>query len=133
MLLWVSVALVCLFGVTIAALDVAFRSSAERALEELLDAHLLGLIALAEPHPSRGLSLPRDAVDPRFNVAGSGLLGALWDSDGERIWASLTWTEREPRVDTLPEAGTRLDVQIAEPGAEPMRGRLLGITWEFSA
>ena len=89
-LFWVSVALVMLFGLTITALDATFRLSTERSLEELLDAHLLGLIALAEPHPVRGLALPRDTVDARFNVADSGLYGALWDSDGERIWESLS-------------------------------------------
>ena len=131
-LLWVSVTLVILFGLTILALDATFRASTERALEELLDAHLLGLIALAEPHPLRGLSLPRDAVDPRFSVVDSGLYGALWDSEGERLWESLTWLEREPDFGRLPAPGERRTLQLDTPGSAPVRGTLLGITWEFS-
>ena len=131
-LLWVSVTLVVLFGVTVIALDTTFRASTERALEELLDAHLLGLIALAEPHPLRGLTLPRDAVDPRFSVADSGLYGALWDSEGERLWESLTWLDREPEFGALPEPGERRTLQLDETGSSPLRGTLLGITWEFS-
>lgn len=131
-LLWVSVTLVVLFGATIVALDATFRTSTERSLEELLEAHLLGLIALAEPHPLRGLTLPRDAVDPRFNVVDSGLYGALWDSEGERLWESLTWLEREPEFGALPQPGERRALQLEAPGYSPARGTLLGITWEFS-
>ena len=130
-LLWVSVALVFLFALTILALDATFRASTERSVEELLEAHLLGLIALAEPHPLRGLTLPRDAVDPRFNVADSGLYGALWDSEGERLWESLTWSEREPAFGTLPQPGERRTLHMEAAGS-PARGTLLGITWEFS-
>jgi len=131
-LFWVSVALVMLFGLTVTALDATFRASTERSLEELLDAHLLGLVALAEPHPLRGLTLPRDAVDARFNVADSGLYGALWDSDGERIWESLSWLEREPEFGPLPAPGERRDLQLEGLGFTPARGTLLGVTWEFS-
>ena len=131
-LFWVSVALVALFGLTITALDMTFRASTERSLEELLDAHLLGLIALAEPHPLRGLTLPRDAVDPRFSVPDSGLYAALWDGEGERIWESLTWQGRDPEFGDLPPPGERRNLEVAASGFSPARGTLLGISWEFS-
>jgi two-component system sensor histidine kinase PhoQ len=132
-LLWVSVILVVLFAVTIVALDVTFQRSTERALEELLDAHLLGLIALAEPHPVYGLTLPPEALDPLFNLADSGLYGALWDGDGKRIWQSRSWLERESDFGPLPGAGERRVLRLEETGFEPARGVLLGITWEFTS
>ncbi len=50
--LWVSVALIPLFAATIVGLDLAFRNSTDRDRRELLDAQVLGLIALAEPGPT---------------------------------------------------------------------------------
>ena len=99
--------LVVLFGVTIIALDATFQRSTERALEELLDAQLLGLIALAEPDAELGLTLPEDPADSRFNVADSGLYGALWNGAGARIWQSLSLLDRQIDPGALPEPGQR--------------------------
>ncbi|NNC63158.1 MAG: two-component sensor histidine kinase [Gammaproteobacteria bacterium] len=131
-LLGVSAVLVVLFGITIIALDVTFQRSTERALEELLDAQLLGLIALAEPDPVLGLTLPDDPADSRFNVADSGLYGALWDGTGERIWQSLSLLDRGVDPGALPEPGERRFTDIAMPGLAPARGLLMGIAWEYA-
>lgn len=131
-LLGVSAVLVVLFGLTILALDVTFQRSTERALEELLDAQLLGLIALAEPDPVLGLTLPEDPADSRFNVADSGLYGALWDGTGARIWQSLSLLDRGVDPGPLPEPGERRFTDIVMPGLAPARGLLMGIAWEYA-
>jgi len=133
-LLWVSATLVTLFAITVIALDVTFGRGAERALEELLEAHLLGLIALAEPDPDGGLTLPVDALDPHFNLvdSDSGLYGALWNGAGEAIWRSPSWLEQAPDLGALPGPGERRYLELTVPGLSSIQGLLLGVTWEFS-
>ena len=65
MLLGVSAVLVILFGATILALDQTFERSTDEAIRALLDAQLLGLIALAEEDPVRGLTLPDETAAPK--------------------------------------------------------------------
>ena len=130
--LWVSVALVVLFAVTIGGLDVAFRQSTERALRELLEAQVLGLIALAEPGADGALTLPAEAADPQFEVANSGLYGALFDGSGRARWQSLSLLGRDFPVDELPAGGEQRYVTLDVPGFPPLEGLLMGITWEFA-
>jgi len=131
-LLAVSGVLVVLFGITIIGLDITFQRSTGRAVDALLDAQMLGLIALAEPHPELGLSLPDQTADPRFNVADSGLYAALWNAAGQRIWQSLSLLDREIDPGPLPAPGERRYVAIDLPGFPPGRGLLMGISWEFA-
>ncbi|HZL93424.1 MAG TPA: hypothetical protein VFB99_07265, partial [Vicinamibacterales bacterium] len=130
--LWVSVALVVLFAVTIVGLDIAFRDSTERARRELLEVQVLGLIALAEPDFGGELALPTDAIDPQFEVANSGLYGALFDSSGRALWQSLSLVGRDFPVDDLPVAGEQRDLTLEVPGFPPLEALLMGITWEFA-
>jgi two-component system sensor histidine kinase PhoQ len=131
-LLGVSAVLVVLFGVTIFALDQTFERSTDQAIEALLEAQLLGLIALADEGPDGKLTLPDETADPRFNVADSGLYAALWNSDGERVWQSLSLVGREIDLGPLPEPGERRYGDIVVPGLPPGRGLLMGIGWEFA-
>jgi two-component system sensor histidine kinase PhoQ len=130
--LWVSVALIVLFAVTIAGLDIAFRNTNERALLELLEVQALGLIALAEPGPSGSLNLPTDAIDPQFQVANSGLFGALFDGGGRALWQSLSLLGRDFPVDELPAPGDMHYAKLDVPGFPPLEALLMGITWEFA-
>jgi hypothetical protein len=93
--LWVSVALVVLFAVTIAGLDVAFRESSDRALLEVLEAQVVGLIAAVELGDDGELTLPVGELDPQFQVANSGLYGAVFDNTGRAIWQSLSLLGRD--------------------------------------
>jgi two-component system sensor histidine kinase PhoQ len=131
-LLGVSAVLVALFGLTIVALDLTFQRSTQQAIEALLDAQLLGLIALANEDPERGLTLPDETADPRFNVADSGLYAALWDSSGRQLWQSLSLLGREIDPGPLPAPGERRYGNIEVPGLPPGRGLLMGISWEFA-
>jgi hypothetical protein len=130
--LWVSVALVVLFAVTIVGLDIAFRDSTDRARLELLEVQVLGLIALAEPAADGGLTLPVDAIDPQFEVANSGLYGALYDSSGRAVWQSLSLLGRDFPVDELVAPGEQRHTTLDVPGFPPLEALLMGITWEFA-
>jgi two-component system sensor histidine kinase PhoQ len=130
--LWVSVALVVLFAVTIVGLDIAFRDSTDRARLELLEVQVLGLIALAEPDDSGRLGLPVDAIDPQFEVANSGLYGALYDGSGRALWQSLSLLGRDFPVDDLASPGEQRHLTLDVPGFPPLEALLMGITWEFS-
>jgi len=131
-LLGVSAVLVVLFGVTILALDQTFERSTDEAIRALLDAQLLGLIALAEEDPVLGLTLPDETADPRFNVADSGLYAVLWDSQGRRLWQSLSLLGRDIDPGPLPAPGERRYADITLPGLPPGRGLLMGIRWEYA-
>jgi two-component system sensor histidine kinase PhoQ len=129
--LWVSVALVVLFAVTIAGLDVAFRDADERALLELLEIQSFGLIAVAEKGPNGKLVIPSDAIDSRFNVPNSGLFGALFDGSGRALWQSLSLLGRDFPIDELPLPGQRHLVRLDVPGFPEIEALLIGINWEL--
>lgn len=130
-LLGVSAVLVALFGITIVALDLTFQRSTTDAVDALLDAQLLGLIALAEEDPILGLTLPDETADPRFNVADSGLYAALWDGSGRLVWRSLSLVGRTIDPGPLPAPGERRYADIELPGLPRGRGLLMGISWEY--
>lgn len=127
---WISVALTVLFAVTIVALDAAFRRSTERAIEELLQAQMLGLIALADDTTGK-LTLPTDAINPQFEVADSGLYGVLWDSDGNVVWQSLSLVERAFAPPALPAPGVQRYVAVQSPGLPRLQTLLMGVAWDF--
>jgi two-component system sensor histidine kinase PhoQ len=131
--LWVSVALIVLFAVTIVGLDIAFRTSSERAVRELLDVQALGLIALAEPAGQGELMMPDAAIDPQFGVANSGLFGALFDGNGRILWQSLSLLGRDFPVDELPAPDEQHYARLDVPGFPPLEALLIGITWEFGS
>ncbi len=132
-LFWVSVALTLLFAVTIAGLDVAFRRSSERAIEELLQVQLLGLIALAEETPEQELTLASDSViNPQFSVANSGLFGTLWDADVVPVWRSASLVGTDLQVPAWPLPGALNDYVLEPAGLPEIRMQIMGITWEFS-
>lgn len=130
--LWVSVALTVLFAVTIVGLDKAFRDSTERALEDLLQVQLLGLIALAEPDRNGELMLPTDDIDPQFSVADSGLYGVVLDAEGKPLWQSLSLLGRGLPIDDLPEPGEQRYLGLEAAGLPPLEALLMGVTWEFA-
>jgi two-component system sensor histidine kinase PhoQ len=131
-ILWVSVALTVLFAITIVGLDIAFRDSTQRALSDLLEVQMLGLIALAQPDPVGELTLPADAVDPQFEVADSGLYAALFDGEGRTLWQSLSLLGREFPVEQRPRPGESLQLTVRADGFPPLETLLMGITWEFA-
>lgn len=128
--LWVSVALVVLYAITIVGLDIAFRNSTDQARRELLEVQVLGLIALADDS-SGEVTLPTDAIDPQFEVANSGLYGALYADDGRAVWQSLSLLGRDFPIDHLAVAGEERFERLDVPGFPPLEAFLMGITWDF--
>ena len=66
LLIAVSLLLMFFFGVTIVVLDTAFRSAGEQAQEDILDHHLMALLAAAESSDAGLLEMPHDLHEPRF-------------------------------------------------------------------
>jgi two-component system sensor histidine kinase PhoQ len=131
-LLWVSVALVSLFAITIVGLYAIFQRSSESVLRDALQVQLLGLIAAAEESEEEELSLPEDAIlDLSLTVPGSGVYGVIWDADGVPIWRSASWVGREWFVNQWPVPGERIYLTVDEPGLPPLEAMLMGIRWDF--
>jgi two-component system, OmpR family, sensor histidine kinase PhoQ len=131
--LWVSVALTVLFAVTIVGLDIAFRDSSERALFEVLEAQVVGLVALAEPAGNGELMMPDGALDTQYGVANSGLYAALYDGGGRVLWQSLSLLGRDFPVDELPGVGEDRYLRLDVPGFPPLEALLKTLTWEFGS
>jgi len=130
--LWVSVALIVLFAFTIVGLDLAFRQSIDQALLEVLEAHADGLVAAAESGPGGELTMPVGNLDPEFQVANSGMFGAVFDADGRAIWQSLSLIGRDFPADELPELGKKHYAKLDVPGFPPLEALLMGVEWEFA-
>jgi hypothetical protein len=73
LLISVSVLLLLFFGATVIVLDTAFRTAGEQARRDILDGHLMQLLAAANPNDEGALSFPPDLHEERFNTIGSGL------------------------------------------------------------
>jgi len=131
-LLWVSVALVVLFAITIIGLYEIFQRSSELVLRDAMQVQLLGLIAAAEESDDEELSLPEDAVlDLSLTVPESGVYGVIWDADGVPIWRSTSWVGREWFVDVWPVPGERIYLTVEEAGLPLLEALLMGIRWDF--
>lgn len=129
--LWVSVALVVLFAATGVVLDVAFRNSLDEARRDLLEVQVLGLIGSVDDEGGE-LSLASDALDPQFEVANSGLYGAIYSDDGRAVWQSLSLLGRDFPLDYLAVAGEERFERLDVPGFPPLEALVMGVTWEFS-
>lgn len=129
--LWIGVALTVLFGVTIVGLDIAFSRATDRAVDELLQSQLLGLIALAESDDSDELSVPVDAINPQFQVADSGLFAVLWNARGEAFWRSPSLIDARIGIGELPAPGEQRSVRISPAELPPLEMLVMGIEWDF--
>ena len=130
-LVWVGVALTVLFMLTVFGLDLAYRQTIDRLRADLLEAQLLGLIALAEPDGNGQLTLPHETINPQFGVVESGLYAVLWDAEGRQIWASQSLVDRSFPPVQLPEPGTERYVDIDIPDFPRLEALVMGIRWEF--
>jgi hypothetical protein len=68
LLVSVSVLLLLFFGATVIVLDTAFRTAGEQARRDILDGHLMQLLAAANPNAEGALSFPPDLHEDRFNT-----------------------------------------------------------------
>ena len=131
LLISVSVLLLFFFGVTIVVLDTAFREAGEQAQEDILDGHLMQLLAAANPNDEGDLSFPPDLHEERFNTIGSGLYGELRDDSGELAWRSRSALGLEIPQRGFPRLGVRVFERESLEDGTPLLTLSLAVQWEF--
>ncbi len=131
LLISVSVLLLLFFGATIAVLDSAFTEAGEQARRDILDGHLVALLAAAEPGDDGELALPERLREPRFGRIGSGLYGELRDMDGEVLWRSRSALGLVIPDGVVPELGEQLFARESLVDGTPLLTLSLGVDWEF--
>ena len=131
LLISVSVLLLFFFGVTIAVLDTAFTEAGEQARRDILDGHLVALLAAAEPDDAAELKLPSRLREPRFGQLGSGLYGELKSDDGSVLWRSKSALGLEIPQGIVPVLGNHLFTRESLLDGTPLLTLSLAVEWEF--
>ncbi|HSM29349.1 MAG TPA: ATP-binding protein [Woeseiaceae bacterium] len=131
LLISVSVLLLLFFGATVVVLDTAFRTAGEQARRDILDGHLMQLLAAANPNDEGALSFPPDLHEERFNTIGSGLYGELRDDSGELTWRSRSALGLDIPQGGFPQLGTRVFEREALDDGTPLLTLSLAVQWEF--
>ena len=130
LLVSVSVLLLIFFGVTIVVLNSAFIKAGEQAQEDILDGHLMALLAAAEAGED-GLVMPPDLRESRFGNIGSGLYAEVRDETGDVIWRSRSSLGLELPQSIVPELGNHLYTDEALDDGTPLSSLSLAVQWEF--
>ncbi len=131
LLVSVSVLLLLFFGATVIVLDTAFRTAGEQARRDILDGHLMQLLAAANPNDEGALSFPPDLHEERFNTIGSGLYGELRDDNGELAWRSRSALGLEIPQGGFPQLGARVFERESLDDGTPLLTLSLAVQWEF--
>lgn len=131
LLISVSFLLLLFFGITIAVLNTAFTEAGEQARRDILDGHLVALLAAAEPDDNDELALPDRLREPRFGQIGSGLYGELRNESGEVIWRSQSALGLEIPEGVTPELGNHLFAREQLVDETPLLTLSLAVEWEF--
>ena len=131
LLISVSVLLLFFFGATIAVLDRAFTEAGEQARQDILDGHLVGLLAAAEPDDTGQLVMPDRLREPRLERIGSGLYAELRDFDGVVLWRSRSALGLEVPVGIVPELGNHLFGREELDDGTPLLTLSLAVDWEL--
>jgi len=131
LLVSVSVLLLVFFGATIAVLDRAFTEAGEQARRDILDGHLVALLAAAEPDDSGKLAMPERLREPRLQRIGSGLYAELRELDGNVVWRSRSALGMELPVGTVPELGNHLFGREELEDGTPILTLALTVDWEL--
>src|SRR5512138_1145469 len=126
-----SILLIVCFGITIAALDFAFRRVTEQAMHDRLEAQMLALISASEEDSSGGLQPAPEKTEERLKNPSSGLYAEILRSDGYPSWRSnsLTGTGLDFAVQLPP--GQRQYRQLHRGDGSPVRALSRSIAWEF--
>lgn len=99
------------------ALERAFRDSARSSREERLLGQVYLLMAAADVDAHGKLTLSSGPLDPRFDLPGSGLYGAIVDSAGNPVWRSRSALSVEAPYASQRPAGSQRFEQIDQgPG-----------------
>jgi len=131
LLVSVSVLLLLFFGATIAVLDTAFTEAGEQARRDILDGHLVALLAAAEPDDKGDLVMPDRLREPRFERIGSGLYAELRDVDSSVLWRSRSALGLEVPGGVVPELGNHLFARESLEDETPLLTLSLAVEWEL--
>jgi len=131
LLISVSVLLLFFFGVTIVVLNTAFRSAGEQSREDVLDGHLMALLAAAEATGQGELEMPVDLHDPRLSSIGSGLYAEIRNTDGVVRWRSRSALGNEMPSGAISQEGSRLFEKESLADGTPILILSLPVQWEF--
>jgi two-component system, OmpR family, sensor histidine kinase PhoQ len=130
-LLSLAVALVVFFGATVAVLEWRLGASLSKARDEVLEAQLMALIAVAEPvEDAHDLHLP-EPPDGRMLSPDSGLHAEIRDARGQAVWRSPSALGKEFELPPAGGPGARDKWLQAEPGGPGTALRSMTIDWEF--
>jgi len=131
LLISVSVLLLLFFGATIVVLDTAFRTAGEQARRDILDGHLMQLLAAANPNAKGALSFPPDLHEERFNTIGSGLYGELRDDKSELVWRSRSSLGLDIPHGSFPPLGSHVFERESLADGTPLLTLSMAVQWEF--
>lgn len=131
MLLSLAVALLVFFGATVAVLEWSLGASLARAREEVLQAQLMALIAVAEPvEELRSLQVP-EPPDGRMLSPDSGLHAEIRDARGIAVWRSPSALGRQFELPPAAGRGVYDRWTQAEPNGPGLALSSVTIDWEF--
>ena len=131
LLISVSVLLLFFFGATIVVLDRAFTEAGEQSRRDILDGHLVALLAAAEPDDNGRLVMPDRLREPRFQRIGSGLYAELRDIGGAILWRSRSTLGLEVPVGIAPTRGDHLFARESLADETPLLTLSLAVDWEL--
>lgn len=131
LLVSVSVLMLLFFGATVVVLDTAFRTAGEQARQDILDGHLMQLLAAANPNAEGALSFPPDLHEERFNTIGSGLYGELRDDANAPVWRSRSALGLDIPTGDFPTLGTYRFLRESLDDGTPLLTLSMAVQWEF--
>ncbi len=130
LLLAASLVLTAFLGLTGLALDKAFRSAAEEALQARLYSSVYALLAAAEEGEAGVLSMPSVLTDPRFNRPDSGLYARVEGKQTRYRWQSGSGLGRGFKFARHMAPGESLVERVELPGGEAVMSLNFGVVWE---
>ena len=118
------------FGLTVGLLDYLFRQTAERGLQEVIDAQMVALIAAADPDGPESVT-PTAELETRFDTPGSGLYAEIRSASGESIWRSQSTTGADVQFGPALEGGQSAFFFIETPDRQSrLAVASRGIVWD---
>lgn len=130
LLLAASLVLSAFLGLTGLALDKAFRSAAEEALQARLYSSVYALLAAAEEGEGGVLTMPPALTDPRFNRPDSGLYARVVGKQNDYRWQSGSGVGRPLDLVREVEPGEAKVERVELPGGEALMSLSFAVVWE---
>lgn len=131
LLISVSILLLIFFGATIVVLDFAFRLAGEQARQDILDGHLMSLLAAAEPTDEGTLGMPPDLPESRFGNVESGLYAEIRGEQGAIVWQSRSSLGLDIPAGVTPQGGDQIFAEVFLDDGTPLLTYSIAVYWEF--